>query len=342
MTIPVATLQSEYTNALQDKAKLVEDINAPGIAAQATLTLTANAAATETVTIDGKVYTFQTVLTDVDGHVLRGATASGSIDNLIAAIMLGSGAGVKYAASTTLHLTVEAEVGPGDTMTAIAKDEGPDGNSIAISDTLGFGSWNTATLTGGTVDLESVRDKSIEEAIRWYETRIPQVKTILVAASSTPFYAVPSDWQTFSRVVSVEWPLDSTPPTYLTAHRGIKIQRRETGLYHFLTPNPGGSFRFTYTTKHDDASGGSYPSLETRHAGALGKMAASIALIAMASFFAKTANSQSDAVNYRTKEQEARSVAKEFRDQVEREISLYELRQVAETDIEAIDTGWRI
>lgn len=61
-----------------------------------TLTAAANVADTETVTIGGKVYTFQATLTNVDGNVKVGADAATSLANLHAAINLGSGAGTAF------------------------------------------------------------------------------------------------------------------------------------------------------------------------------------------------------------------------------------------------------
>ena len=119
------------------------------VAATGVLTLTGNALNSQTVTIDTKVYTFQTTLTNVDGNVLIGATASDSLDNLIAAITLGAGAGTTYATSTTEHPTVTAAAGAGDTMDVTAKTAGTSGNSIATTETLTNGSWANATLTGG-------------------------------------------------------------------------------------------------------------------------------------------------------------------------------------------------
>jgi len=113
------------------------------------LTLTGQPLNNETVVIDAKTYTFQTTLTDVDGNVLIGAAATNSIDNLIAAITLGAGAGTTYATSTTLHPTVTAAAGAGDTMDATAKLAGTAGNSLATTETLTNGSWGNATLTGG-------------------------------------------------------------------------------------------------------------------------------------------------------------------------------------------------
>lgn len=122
-----------------------------GTFATGTLTLAGNAANTETVVINGKTYTFQTVLTNADGNVLIGATASDSIDNLIAAINLGTGAGTLYAAATTANTAVSAAAGAGDTMdvTALAAYEGAAGNQITTTETMGSGSWGGAKLAGG-------------------------------------------------------------------------------------------------------------------------------------------------------------------------------------------------
>lgn len=120
--------------------------------ASGTLTFTGIPNNTETVTVDGKVYTFQTVLTDVDGHVFIGASASASLDNLIAAITLAAGSGTLYAASTTLHPSVTAVAGSGDTMTASAKVAGVSGNSIPTITTVTGGSWGAPTLLGGASD----------------------------------------------------------------------------------------------------------------------------------------------------------------------------------------------
>ncbi len=127
----------------------VDVVTDEAVAATGVLTMSANAADTETVTVDGKVYTFQTVLTDVDGNVLVGASASDSIDNLVVAVTLGAGAGTLYAASTVLHPTVTAAAGAGDTMDAVAKATGTAGNSIATAETGANMSWAGSTLAGG-------------------------------------------------------------------------------------------------------------------------------------------------------------------------------------------------
>lgn len=119
------------------------------VAARGTLTFTDQPANGETVVIGSKTYTFQTTLTDVDGNVQIGATTADSIDNLVSAINLSTGAGTKYAASMTLNTQVTASEGTGLTMVVVAKTPGVAGNSIGTTDTVADASWGAATLLGG-------------------------------------------------------------------------------------------------------------------------------------------------------------------------------------------------
>lgn len=147
ISIDVSEIKSIFILSSKDIRMETNSVAATGI-----LTLAANAADGETVTIDTKVYTFQDTLSDSDGNVKVGANASDSIDNLIAAITLGSGGGTLYAASMTLHPTVTAVAGDGDTMDATAKDRGTVGNSIVTTETLATGGsqWAAGQLSGGT------------------------------------------------------------------------------------------------------------------------------------------------------------------------------------------------
>ena len=121
------------------------------VAASGVLTLTSNANNGDTVTIGGKLYTFETSLTDVDGHVLIDAgTASNTIDNFIAAITLGAGAGTAYATSMTANPYVTAVAGAGDTMDVTALSIGVAGNLIDTTETSTVMNWASTTLTGGT------------------------------------------------------------------------------------------------------------------------------------------------------------------------------------------------
>jgi hypothetical protein len=118
------------------------------VKSQGTLNFNSLPLNTETVTIDGKAYTFEDVLTEVDGHVLiAAADIPGTIDNLVAAITLGAGGGTNYAAATTVHPTVTAARAL-NTMVATAKAGGVGGDLIAtldgLSDVLSI--WDAVTL----------------------------------------------------------------------------------------------------------------------------------------------------------------------------------------------------
>lgn len=120
------------------------------VQAVGTLTFVGNPLNTETVTIGTKVYTFQTVLTNVDGNVLIGGSAAASLANLFAAITLGAGSGVSYAALTTAHPTAFALTPVGLTMLVYALLGGVAGNTIASTTTVTGASFSAATLLGGT------------------------------------------------------------------------------------------------------------------------------------------------------------------------------------------------
>jgi len=117
------------------------------------LTLTGNAVADETVTIGTTVYTWKAT-PSAAYQVKMGATASDSIDNLIAAINADAGAGILYGTGTAAHPDVSAQVGTGDTMNVSALVIGSAGNSIATTETMTAGSFGSATLTDG-VDASS-------------------------------------------------------------------------------------------------------------------------------------------------------------------------------------------
>lgn len=131
------------------------------VKATGTLTITAaqNAADTETVTIGGKVYTFQTTLTNVNGNVKIGADRLASIANLTAAINLGATAGTNYAAAMTLNEDVSATDNADGTMTLTAKAGGTIGNTITTTETMAQGSFGAGVLAGGLhADLVKILD----------------------------------------------------------------------------------------------------------------------------------------------------------------------------------------
>lgn len=145
--VSIASTTGWYKNAKGSMTK----------AAFSLLTAIGQPADAATVTIGAKVYTFQTVLTNVDGHVLIGLTANATLVNLAAAINLGAGAGVGYAAATTANAAgVIASMGAGDTMNLVAKAPGTAGNSIATLDDSGNLAWTGLVLAGGAAGVTIV------------------------------------------------------------------------------------------------------------------------------------------------------------------------------------------
>lgn len=120
------------------------------VKATGTLTATATAPANgDTVTIGGKVYTFQTTLTNVNGNVLIGVSAAVALDNLKAAVNLDAGAGTTFATATTIHPTVTATTNTNTTQVFEAKTAGVIGNAITTTEVSTQLSFGAATLTGG-------------------------------------------------------------------------------------------------------------------------------------------------------------------------------------------------
>ena len=130
-----------------------------GTAASGTLVGSASVLDAETVTIGTKTYTFQLLLTNVDGNVLIGASVAESLANLKAAINLDAGAGVTYAAATTPNIFVTAE-NTTTTVVVTAKVVGEGGNSIATTETATNLLWGATTLLGGT------GEKTVEVTMR--------------------------------------------------------------------------------------------------------------------------------------------------------------------------------
>jgi hypothetical protein len=121
----VVQIDSEHHEINEGRTFWADALNT-AVAASGTLTLAANAANAETVTIDTKVYQFLTVLVDADGNVLIGATAAETLDNLVAAMHLTAGAGTAYAATMTAHTTCTGER-VGDTLVVTANAQGTAG-----------------------------------------------------------------------------------------------------------------------------------------------------------------------------------------------------------------------
>ena len=133
-----------------------------GTAAIGTATFSGKPANNDTVTINGKVYTFQSVLTNSDGNVLIAGNALGSMQNLMNAINLGPGAGTNYAAAMTKNPVVFAYQVQGNggpqtpKMRVQAKGPGAWGNAITTTKVSVNTAWGGATLAGGAATIVDV------------------------------------------------------------------------------------------------------------------------------------------------------------------------------------------
>lgn len=121
-----------------------------GIQASDVLTFLTQPADSTHVTLNDRVYQFQTTLTNVNGNVHIGATLADSVDNLIAAVNNAAGSGTKYAAATTANLSVSAVLGAGTSIVFTALAVGTDGNDILAASTVAGSSFATDSFTGGT------------------------------------------------------------------------------------------------------------------------------------------------------------------------------------------------
>lgn len=119
-----------------------------GVAAQGTLTMDTNPTDGDTMTVDSKVYTFQSTLTDSDGNIQIGGTLADTKSNLVEAFDLSGTAGTDYAASMTAHPTVNIAAFVADDAVLTAKTAGTAGNSIATTETFTAGTnvFDAATL----------------------------------------------------------------------------------------------------------------------------------------------------------------------------------------------------
>lgn len=139
------------TDTYFDAAGTLRETMLFGVAATSfatgSLSFNGNSLDGETVTIGATVYRYVSVLAQAY-DVLIGATASITINNHIAAVTAGAGAGTVYGNGTAVHPDVTAAASPGK-MDVTALVAGAAGNSIATTSTSLTATWGAATLQGG-------------------------------------------------------------------------------------------------------------------------------------------------------------------------------------------------
>jgi len=137
--------------ALEAVAPEYVDTFAAATAAQGTLTLADNVTADDEVKIGSITYKFVAVPAAAYDVAIAGS-ASGTIDNLIAAITAGVGEGTAYGAGTVAHPDVTAAADQDDKMTVTALVKGAAGNAIGTTDPTDKNdviSFGAAALAGG-------------------------------------------------------------------------------------------------------------------------------------------------------------------------------------------------
>jgi hypothetical protein len=154
-------------------------VEAPLLPATSILTLSANPANADTVTIHGAVsqaYTFKTALASAF-DVLIDSNVQNTLQNLFNAINAGAGSGTKYGTGTTANVDVNATQLPAGQMQIIANAAGTSGNAIATTSSLTHGGgWTGSTMSGGT---------SIPGPSNFKVQRPPPLTTIISAMQIT-------------------------------------------------------------------------------------------------------------------------------------------------------------
>jgi hypothetical protein len=143
-----------------DEATPVAWAESSGATASGTYTPSGNFNVGDVVVIGTKHYTFVGSYTNTDGDVVHGTDEATSINNLIAAVNLGAGAGVVYAAAMTSNPAEVLASLSGSNLVITSRSQGAAGNSIAISYTpsgSSEGAWGHTTLQGG-LDVASNTD----------------------------------------------------------------------------------------------------------------------------------------------------------------------------------------
>ena len=139
-------------SVIQDEVNL--EVTTAGARATGSLTFGANPTDGDTVTINGKVITFKTVVTLPSSQVLIGVNAEGSLDNLVAFI--------NGSADVLLKDVVFAEKFSASVMNLFAQTAGLAGNTITTASAGATEpTWGGATLSGGVNQVWSYESKEM-------------------------------------------------------------------------------------------------------------------------------------------------------------------------------------
>ena len=143
---------------LSGSLTITEAFDTSGVRAYGVLTSTAAPADTNTVTIGTTVYTFKTALTasTTAFEVLIGTDEAASLDNLAAAINLGTGSGTLYGSLTTVHPEVTAVSDGVHTVTVTSKLNSTAHDALDTTETHASATWGAATLVNFDPPLDTL------------------------------------------------------------------------------------------------------------------------------------------------------------------------------------------
>lgn len=140
----------EYGFKVSSKSDASGEWNGTDLAdkAVATLTVTGNAVAAETVTIGSVTYTWRAAPSAAN-EVLIGNSAAASLANLKKAVNLTGVAGTDYGAATVVNPDAGASTLTATTLLFYAKAGGTGGNALASTETMTVGSFGGTTFASG-------------------------------------------------------------------------------------------------------------------------------------------------------------------------------------------------
>ncbi len=196
---------------------------AGAVAAVGTFTLASNPSDLDEVVIGDQTYIFDiTTLNDLPNHVLIGAAATNTLDNLIAAINNTGTEGTDYGTLTAQNAQVSAAAGAGDTMDVTARVAGTWGNAIitTVGEALVTGgTWGADALSGGSgnpADTLALPDV-VQDGLSFDDGDIALLQ-----------FTVPQDYEQGKDVMALRFHLRPTADSADTTDFGITTAQRIT------------------------------------------------------------------------------------------------------------------
>jgi len=179
--ITVEPTRTDYAN------RVILRFSDLAVAAWGYLGVTVNFPINATVKIGSTTYTFVSPLTDTAGFVLIGGSIIDSLNNLAAAVTLGSGKGTVYADKTVINASAYCYTHAYGYLVTKAITPGAAGNSIEVTTSWGDSFWYHEG-GGGISTLEGGADSALRNTV--YADDIPEqtahgVWEIIIEAKDT-------------------------------------------------------------------------------------------------------------------------------------------------------------